>query len=441
MSQKYSHYTYTVAACLLSVLLVMGYLVLDYFCTARDSLAREANAVLAEVFRQDFSIRHRNLKSNEHSSPDVFIDLIRKRGHDNVDLSKDIDLVINTVTERVSPQNIRTLDSLALLAFQKRHIDTDLYITRLNRSGKVIAYSDNVSEYIFFKIMSDPLPVNLSTQESIQLTLLNPFGVIVKRMAWVIAISLLFSIVCIVLFTRLIRVLAKQKQLLEMKNDFFGNTAHELKRPLARLRIAIDSLVSEKLNNSQEMTERFRAISIDAVREMTNGINVIMTLSMAEEGVFNLNITRFNLSRTINELKEEFTIARYGKKVINIDSDLPEYFFWEGDDIHIRQALANLIDNAIKYSDKNVEISIRAVKEKRNVRLTVSDNGWGIPLERQEEVFEKYTRLHTKGKSLSGFGIGLNYVKTVVEKHGGKISLISLPNEGSQFIITLPMVL
>ncbi|OJU39087.1 MAG: hypothetical protein BGN96_03000 [Bacteroidales bacterium 45-6] len=128
------------------------------------------------------------------------------------------------------------------------------------------------------------------------------------------------------------------------------------------------------------------------------------------------------------------------RKPVHIDvSDLSEQLVMQGDETHIRQTIANLIDNAIKYSGEEVSITIQAASEARNVRVAIIGNGFGIAPEKQEFVFQKYTRVHSKEESISGFGIGLSYVKTVIEKHGGSISLSSKPNQGSEFAFSLPV--
>lgn len=435
---------YIVVACLALILLAQGYLVLDYFHTTRESLMRESNVILTDIFKRDYSCRNDKLKKGVENgiyptnNDEITFDLSKEKGLDPLDLNKNLTIAINTALEETIPQNIHTLDSITRLVLQDRNIITDFTICRLSKSGKIIASSQKTSVSGLLSIKTKPLLVNLDSKQSLQLILLNPFGIIVKRMALMLATSFLFAVLCVFAFVKLLRILARQKQLMEVKNDFFGSTTHELKRPVARLRMALDNLTTERVDADRAKKERYWAISKEAVKEMSDNINMIMTLSMAEEGIFQLNITRFDLSKVIRELKEQFTAVKSKPITIQLP-DLPEHLFAKGDETHIRQAIANLIDNAVKYSGESVEISIQATEEGHDIRVTITDNGWGIPPEKQELIFQKYTRLKAEDKSVSGFGIGLNYVKTVVEKHGGRIALDSTLNQGSRFALSLPL--
>lgn len=437
---------YIVITCLGLILLTQGYLILDYFNTTRTALARESEAIVEEIFRKDLFQRNLTLKQKvekgtikkkDDTQPSKEVDLANINEIPTQDITKKIDLIINSELEAQIPYSISILENITRATLKLRNIDSDFMISRIDKNGKIIHQAGSREALIFFSIKTKPLLVNLNNSESLQLTLINPFGVIVKRMALMLISSFAFALICIVAFVELMRILARQKELMTVKNDFFGITAHELKRPVARLRMAIDSLGTERVYTNREKKERYLAISKEAVNEMSGTIQMILALSMAEEGVFELSITEFDLIPIICQLKGQFVST--SSKAVEINTpELPERLAVRGDETHIRQTIANLIDNGIKYSGEKVTITIKVVSEAKNVLVTVIDNGVGIAPEKQELVFEKYTRIPGQKKSISGFGIGLSYVKAVIEKHGGSISLRSQIDRGSEFVFSLP---
>jgi len=165
---------------------------------------------------------------------------------------------------------------------------------------------------------------------------------------------------------------------------------------------------------------------------------MIMTLSMAEEGVFNLNYSEFDINGVISDLREKF-MAIADKKISILFENQEEKVIVRADRDHISQTIANLIDNAIRYSKESVQILITTQQIKKTLVLLVKDNGIGIRPEKINQVFEKYVRLNPEAGSPSGFGIGLSYVKAVVDKHSGRIELKSEVSIGSEFILYLPV--
>ena len=269
------------------------------------------------------------------------------------------------------------------------------------------------------------------------MVLVNPFDIILKRMGLLLISSLLLTIICMVAFRQLFLILARQKKMLEVKNDFFGNTAHELKRPVAQLHLALEALSKPATLDNTAKRERYLAISTEATRDMSEKITMIMTLSMAEEGVFKLNYSRFNLLEEVQKLKEQFSGVADKEVTIQIENAADDCTI-QADRDHLRQCLANLLDNAIKYSGGSVLISITLKKLKDSLCISVKDNGIGINADKLERIFDKYTRLNNETGSPTGFGIGLSYVKTVVEKHKGSIEVQSELQTGSEFRVYLP---
>jgi len=350
-----------------------------------------------------------------------------------------IDLGINYVISSKAPMHVKQLDSITGVILKDRNIISAFSVNIVEtRTNKIIEQSGIKSQQAILIIKSKLLLVDKQREKSLQLILINPFASIFKHMGLLLFSSFLLSLFCFYGLWFLFNTLARQKKLMEVKNDFFGNTAHELKCPVAQLHLALEALSKPEILDNIAKRERYLAISTEATRDMSEKITMIMTLSMAEEGVFKLNYSHFNLLEEVQKLKEQFSVVA-GKDVeIRIEKK-EEDFNINADRDHIRQCLANLLDNAIKYSGNSVLISITLQRLKDSLQVSVKDNGIGIETDKQDKVFEKYTRLNSESGSPTGFGIGLSYVKAVVEKHSGKIELKSEQTIGSEFILYLPV--
>ena len=350
-----------------------------------------------------------------------------------------IDLGINYVISSKAPMHVKQLDSITGVILKDRNIISAFSVNIVEtRTNKIIEQSGIKSQQAILIIKSKLLLVDKQREKSLQLILINPFASIFKHMGLLLFSSFLLSLFCFYGLWFLFNTLARQKKLMEVKNDFFGNTAHELKCPVAQLHLALEALSKPEILDNIAKRERYLAISTEATRDMSEKITMIMTLSMAEEGVFKLNYSHFNLLEEVQKLKEQFSVVA-GKDVeIRIEKK-EEDFNINADRDHIRQCLANLLDNAIKYSGNSVLISITLQRLKDSLQVSVKDNGIGIVADKQDKVFEKYTRLNSESGSPTGFGIGLSYVKAVVEKHSGKIELKSEQTIGSEFILYLPV--
>lgn len=438
--------TYISIIGILLIFLAQSYVVYQNFKITRDFLTRETDAIIDEAFHLELNMRQNSLSKGIEVAPpppstpkNSVVYNVDKMNIDKDDLIGLINIGINDYVSKKKPINMEKLDSVAGVILKSRNIHSAYYVLLLNpKTGKILAQSKTDFMESHFLIKSKYLPTDFFKQKSLQLVLLNPLGSIFRRMGILFVSSFLFSLFCFYGLWFLFRTLSRQKKLMEVKNDFFGNTAHELKRPVAQLHLALEALSKQSINEVAAKRERYLAISKEATKDMSEKITMIMTLSMAEEGVFKLNYSKFDLLEEVQKLKEQFSVVA-GKEVdIRIEKK-EEDFNISADRDHLRQCMANLLDNAIKYSGNRVLISITLQRLKDSLQISVKDNGIGIDTDKQDKVFEKYTRLNTGNGSPSGFGIGLSYVKTIIEKHAGHIELKSEPGKGSEFKVFLPM--
>ncbi|WP_243347594.1 sensor histidine kinase [Parabacteroides sp. FAFU027] len=441
---------------ILSLILVLGlqvYVVYDYFRLTRYALSKEINRAFDEACEKEVSLRFKSLFSFKGSSPkmkvstsskdkDVVVYDFDKMNVDKKNVMGLFNSMVSDFTNKRIPLNLQLLDSITRITLEKHNINPEFSICLDNKqSGKRIFSTKTFNADINsrFVITSKLHPLAYDQQQSLQLILLNPLSNIIKRMGLLLAGSILLALLCLYGIWFLFRTLAYQKQLNAMKNDFFGHTAHELKRPVAHLMMALEALSRPSIDENKLKKERYLAISKEATRDMSEKIAMIMTLSMAEEGMFRLNYSEFDLNEVIEVLKEKFTAV--AEKCVSIYvQNIEEKTMISADKEHLTQSIANLIDNAIKYSNDSVHITISVQSKGKDLILCVKDNGIGIAQDKISSVFQKYTRLNTVEGSPAGFGIGLSYVKTVIEKHAGRIEVISELAKGSEFKIQMPVL-
>ncbi|MEA4981872.1 MAG: HAMP domain-containing sensor histidine kinase [Paludibacter sp.] len=447
--------TYSSVFSILLVLFIQAYVIYSNFQLTIEYTTREIDYILNEALKEELDIRQELISDSTalamntyHNKKSENIDLYSndfilsgnsKDSFDNSDISDMLSTLINECISEIIPLNLNILDSITNELLKQHKINSEFSINLFDyRSNKIIKSSkENFSSSIFL-IHSKHLLLDTQSKNSLQLVLINPLALIIKKMGILLLSSLILSLLGFYGLWFLHRTLNRQKKLMEVKNDFFGNTAHELKRPVAQLHLALDALSKPVTKENAGIRERYLKISKEATKDMSEKITMIMTLAMAEEGIFKLNYSNFNLFEEVQKIKEQFTSVAEKKPQITLESNEQSCFI-EGDRDHLMQSVANLLDNAIKYSGTSVNIIINIQKLSNFLRLSIKDDGIGIEPDKTDRIFEKYTRLQNGETSVSGFGIGLSYVKAVIEKHAGTIEVESTVGKGSVFIINLPV--
>jgi two-component system, OmpR family, phosphate regulon sensor histidine kinase PhoR len=231
------------------------------------------------------------------------------------------------------------------------------------------------------------------------------------------------------------RTIRKQKRINEVKTDFINNITHEMKTP-----ITIASAGLEALEHQVPPTERstfYLHTSRKQLHLLNELVERILEAAVQDVSDFTLKTEKIDLYALFGELVQSHSVLQ-GKPVnFRLTGEGP--VFIQGDRLHLETAFHNIIDNAIKYSSGSVEIHIDIVGSSRECIITIRDNGMGIPPQFMKNIFEKFFRVpQGDAQSIKGFGLGLYYVRSIVKKHAGSISVHSKPQSGTEFIITLP---
>jgi len=249
-----------------------------------------------------------------------------------------------------------------------------------------------------------------------------------------------FGVVLILLisFYLFIRIIYKQRKLSVLKNDFINNMTHEFKTPLANISVALETLAEQSPSEKESNSKVFRILGQEAERLREN-IEKILQVASFEKEKIHLSFEKLDLHNVIQKAVSSFEPVLEGRKAEIKYNFHASQSLIEADETHLINVICNLIDNSIKYSRNGLSIQIRTENLKDGVMFCVKDNGEGISREAQKRIFEKFYRENNRDiHTVKGFGLGLAYVKAIVDSHGGKITVRSHPNVGSEFEIYLP---
>lgn len=252
-------------------------------------------------------------------------------------------------------------------------------------------------------------------------------------------ISVLFIVILVSCFAYTFITIRKQKRLSEIKNDFINNLTHEFKTPIFSIGVATRILKgSKELTSSSQHARSLEVIDMETSR-LRNQVDKVLQIAMLDSGNFKLEQKPVDIHVLIAKSSKVFELVIEETRG-NLQLDLrAARKFIVGDELHLSNVLYNLLDNSIKYSSGPPEIVISTFDTKDSVGISVRDNGIGMKKEVQQLIFDKFYRASTGDiHSVKGFGLGLSYVKGIVEAHKGLITLTSEQNKGSDFTFYLP---
>ena len=257
---------------------------------------------------------------------------------------------------------------------------------------------------------------------------------------WVFSTLLLLLV--IMFFCYAVYVILKQKRLSEVQRDFVNNMTHEFKTPISTISIAADVLKKPEISQSQDRLKNYAEIIQVEARRLENQVERVLQMADLDSTSLKLKKEPLDVNGLISgiaaQLKPTLDKSK-GKLSLALDETLPAI---SGDKMHLKNALYNLIDNAIKYAgEKAPEVTISTRKVKNAIQIQIKDGGIGISELQQKRIFDKFYRAPTGERhDVKGFGLGLHYVQLVARVHGGKVEIKSELGEGASFTLNLPII-
>jgi two-component system phosphate regulon sensor histidine kinase PhoR len=334
------------------------------------------------------------------------------------------------------------LDTLMHKYVSYYQLDNSFEYSIIKSSNDSIIYASTDASQI--KLLSDPVRACLSClwkKEYYNLAVYFPARnrIILFEMAIWLILSIIFVIIVIISFIFNIITIIKQKKLTEMKNDFINNMTHEFKTPISTISLAADVLENTTNETSLNRVKKYARIVSEENERLKSQVERVLQIAKLDKDNLTLNLSTIDVEEMINHTVRNLCLEQC-KDNANIKLNFKTTTkHIEGDELHIFNVINNLIDNAIKYSPHPPTIEITTSDEKDGIVFSVKDNGIGMQKENLKHIFDKFYRVSTGNvHNVKGFGLGLYYVKNIVEIHNGWIKVESEPDKGSTFTVFLP---
>jgi two-component system, OmpR family, phosphate regulon sensor histidine kinase PhoR len=360
----------------------------------------------------------------------------------------------NTIGQRLTTTQITDIIKKAFHTYDLDEVKFEFGVANATGTGVmekqsknfVNVYNDNSpKDYPVIYPLNSPSgseTENLSPNEILIVIMLNYRSLVFESLWLPIVSAIVFTLLIMTAFYLTVRTMLRQKKLSEIKNDFINNMTHEFKTPLATISLAVDALRNEKVVSDKEKMTYFSTIIKEENKRMNRQVETILKAALMDKQEVQLLLRPLHAHQVIKDVVENFTLQleeKNGKAevLLNAEND-----FIDADEVHFSNLIINLIDNAIKYSkeDQPPIIKITTQSTPKSIVIVIEDNGIGMNKETVKRVFEKFYRAHTGNiHNVKGFGLGLSYVKTMVEAHGGEIKVDSVLGKGSTFTMEFPL--
>lgn len=345
---------------------------------------------------------------------------------------------LHEVIDTIFPVNIAKFDSLLAANLKEKNLDlrhfteirqlpdSSVIATSVPEGHDLSRYDLYTWEYATFHSKAYYVYVESTRMASL------------AGMTGMLASSFLILLILGLSFAYMIWFLVHQKTVEQLKDDFTHNVTHELKTPIAISYAAIESIIHYNLLDNREKANKYLHLCHEELERLDGMVEQILSLSLEKRKEIRLSPERLSLNELVGKVTEQQKLK--SPRPFRLRTVFqPEEISLKADRIHLYSILSNLVDNAIKYTEKEPEIEIQAQATENEVQIRVKDNGSGIPEEYRQHIFDKFYRLPSSRRSqVKGYGIGLFYIKTMIAKHGGTITVESEPGKGSCFCITLP---
>ena len=309
------------------------------------------------------------------------------------------------------------------------------------------ASADTIHNYIpdfkLIRALPGSASDGITKDENLALVVLNWRSYVKQAIIWNVALAVLFTLVIVSAFYLTVYTMLRQKKLGEIKNDFINNMTHEFKTPIATISLAVDALKNDKVQGDREKLNYFSGIIKEENQRMNKQVETILKASQFEKREAEIELKPISVHEVIEDVIDNFQLQLHekgGDAMLDL-SALKDRI--NADEVHFTNLVNNLIDNAVKYSKENVPIHLKisTANSGNNIVLRFEDNGIGMSKETQRRIFEKFYRAHTGNlHNVKGFGLGLNYVKSVADSHNGTVRVDSVLGKGSVFTLEFPLV-
>ena len=352
--------------------------------------------------------------------------------------------ILRTASDKPLKQrvNFKQLDAFLKVELRNNGISIPYHFTVTDRVGTMIYhctdYVPDGSETLYSHVLFKNDPPQRMGMVNVHFPTMDSY--IFSSVRFMIP-SLIFTLVLLVTFIFTIYIIFRQKKLTEIKNDFINNMTHEFKTPISTISLAAQMLQDPAVGKSPAMFKHISGVINDETKRLRFQVEKVLQISMFERQKAALKMKEMNANELIAGVVNTFALKaekNNGTITSDLDADWPWVFV---DEMHFTNVIFNLLDNAVKYKkpEGELRLHVKTWNESDKLYISIQDNGIGIKKEDLKKIFEKFYRVHTGNMhDVKGFGLGLAYVKKIIQDHKGAIRAESELNVGTKFIIALP---
>jgi len=397
-------------------------------------------------FRKKIDSTLQNLAKKDSLSKPIIIKNLRNDSYPfftpDQNFPKNLDSLISKVVVSISRDTLDLvrLNSYLTNEFERNNIDVTYGLKfSYNKWISKDSIAKKTKEFNLKNIPEKHLKtISKSTflhRNKLELFFTNETATLLRASFISVLLSLLLSISIISSLVYLLKTIYKQKQLAEVKNDLINNITHEFKTPIATISTALEALKNFNALNDKTKSEKYISMANLQVNKLNMMVEKILETATLNQENSQLLKKPINISVLLESIIEKYKTINTEKN-FKFNSSIENNTFL-ADEFQFENAIGNILDNAIKYGGKNISIELNSTK--KSFEILIKDNGNGIPKNEKEKVFEQFYRIPTGNThNVKGFGIGLYYTKSIIEKHGGTISIVYDKNNNTIFKISFP---
>ncbi len=425
-----SKYKYVSIVSAVTVLLLLAlYMWMTYRSVTKDITERAGNQLTWAMFYEGYT--RADIVTKEDT-----LSLAEARG--NISLASSVEGINDALSKGYNSEI--SLDTVAIYVdslLSVAEINRNVTVLEIDKSGDIIRKNnDNNTSW---SILTHPVSIRRDQSKAIQLALNNPYPELAQKLSPLFLLSAFILGFFAIIIVQLLRFITEQEQMAALRNDFSYAMVHDMKSPLSSIIMGAHFLHSGKVDDKPQIKEKYYTIIEEEAEHLLALVNKLLTISKLENKKLILNKWDIDIEPIIADLIDKAKAK--ADKPLEIVTDLKIRNVL-ADEQYLTEAIANLLDNAIKYSKDEIKIKISSIDTDKNVLLKVRDNGIGITKEEQQIIFDKFGRaaIHEKNRKggVSGFGLGLNYVDQVMQAHGGKVTVSSEKDKYSEFTLYIP---
>ncbi len=387
-----------------------------------------------------------DISLSENDAPEVSVETIRAGISDRLtnktvmlrDIMGKMLTDVPELRDRVNPNDISNMIDRKL-----SRVGVDLkYEYSIADGGDIIYKSETYTarttsnKYMRQLFPNDPVP----GQYMLTVYFPNETKYLISQFGFIGLSSILVTLLLVFFSTANIIIILRQKRLSEIRNDFINNMTHELKTPISTISLASQMMADQSISSNQKNLNNISKILSDESMRLKFHVEKVLQASVFDNGTMGLKFVDSDIHNLLRNVVDSYSLQisdRKGSIKTNFEAGTHTLRI---DEVHFSNMISNLIDNAIKYSDEFPEILISTSDTKTGVCISVSDQGIGISKEDLKRIFEKFYRVPTGNiHNVKGFGLGLSYVKKVIDEHNGTISVNSTQGKGTTFKIIIPI--